>query len=98
MGLVIPFAPRERRPRLAPVEACNSGPAKCVACGYEFEARTEPGVMFFFCPDCFSERATWRHTLYTADEPAECSCGSDVWRIEADSGYTYCPNCGLAKE
>lgn len=76
-----------------PVESLV-GPAKCLHCGHEFVAVSEPGVFYFTCPACGLDKAV-RAGLCQPPEGAEiwtCECGSEA--LYAAPEALRCLVCG----
>lgn len=74
-----------------------SGPAKCMACGYEWVAVAPVGTHRLECSQCHTMRGTWRYPCTGGEgEPFwTCNCGSDLFVLTSKS--LICTACGERK-
>ena len=77
-------------------DASITGPAKCMACGYEYVAVSPVGVAVMECPECHCHRATWKGLAVPSNDKKVwvCNCGNDLFMI-VDDGGIMCAVCGL---
>ncbi len=72
------------------------GPAKCLACGHEWNAVSPVGVVNDLeCPACGIRRGARTGTLTPHDEIIwRCNCGNDYFLL-TPVGAPMCANCGV---
>lgn len=70
----------------------TTGLARCLSCGYEWEAVVPAGVDTFDCPDCHLEKGVRVGLVYPTPF-WECDCGSSYFSIP-ESLRPVCVLCG----
>lgn len=80
-------ARKERTPHAA-------GKAVCISCKHEFVYVAQVGILWFDCPSCGLEKATWKYTfgLKSGTEFKVCVCGNELFYITR-TGH-LCALCG----
>ena len=78
-----------------PHHAC---PAVCISCKFEFTAVAPAGVLWFDCPECGLEKATWKHTFSFVKGTLirSCDCGNALF-FQSQDGI-LCALCGKMHE
>lgn len=71
-----------------------AGPARCMACRYEWDnvLLGDSMLEWLECPKCMLVRGRFIHPCVRGAVNWECNCGCDVFHL-SESGF-YCPNCG----
>lgn len=70
-----------------------AGPVKCLICKYKFIVVTPVGELWFECPKCKVEKATWCFPIEKDKNHWKCNCGNWLFYITPEG--IYCPNCGV---
>lgn len=88
MGTIIAFKPKEDDQ----AEPYMTGPARCLACEYEWTAVVPVGVVGLECPKCGIMKGFLRYPVERQELEWTCNCGNRLFRITPDG--IYCPHCG----
>lgn len=77
----------------------SAGMARCMSCKHEHAAVVPAGTMFFSCPECGLEKATFigPHVAQDGDSVWQCHCGSQMFYITSAKGVV-CHSCGIPAE
>lgn len=75
-----------------------AGEAICISCKYEFVSVTRTGVVWFECPSCGVEKATWKYRFdfVPGTEVRVCQCGNELFYLSR-AGH-LCALCGTYQE
>lgn len=75
-----------------------AGAAICISCKHEHVAVAPTGTVWFDCPACGLEKATWKYTFQfkPGTEIRVCACGNELFYITR-VGHS-CALCGKYQE
>ena len=71
-----------------------TGEAVCISCKHEFIAVAPVGEVWFDCPECGIEKATWKYVFKfkAGTEIRVCACGNELFYLTRE-GHA-CALCG----
>lgn len=72
----------------------GTGAARCLQCGHEWLATAPAGVVWLECPECHTDKGTFKGNCYPHDGLIwVCNCGNELFLITPDG--ELCPICGV---
>ena len=88
MAEVIPFTQKEDG-----ADAHLTGQGFCLHCHHDWVAVAPLGTVWLECPECGTNKATFREHVELTGEPAwTCKCDNQLFTVHKNG--IFCPNCG----